>query len=582
LEQTAIDHIVAPHGGGLVDLLVDETRAGEMKQLSRDWPSWDLNLRQLSDVELLLNGGYSPLTGYMNRADYDSVCRTLHAADGALWPMPLYLDVPREFAEKLSEGGHLALRDPEGTMLAAVKIETLWEPDLAADAALVFGTNNPDHAGVARFLKKTNPVFVGGPVEGVQLPSYFDFQSLRLSPAEVRREFARLGWRAVVGVQTDRLIHRADQGFLYRAALNAKANLFIHPVVDISRSHDRSYYSEIRCFSALMLYFPLQTARLSLSPLQRRFAGPRESLWHGLVNKNFGCSHFVVDPSHADPNTENHEPPYYREEDHASLWQEHADEAGVAPINFERLVYDADSDDYLTPSALDGSQRTLTLSEDELHERLELGKEIPTWFTFPEIARELARAHQPRHRQGFTLFFTGLSGAGKSTIAAVLRARLMQMGQRPVTLLDGDIVRKNLSSELGFSKEHRNINIRRIGFVASEITKNGGIAICAPIAPYEAVREEVRRMIQPLGGFVLVHVSTPLEVCEARDRKGLYQKARDGIIKEFTGISDPYEVPKKPDVTLDTSGLTPAESAWEVMVHLEREGYIAAPSEDQA
>jgi len=576
-----IEHVVAPHGGSLVNLMADEARADELKQQSRDWPSWDLNLRQLSDIELLMNGGYSPLKGFMNRSDCESVCRSMYTTEGTLWPMPLYLDVTREFADKVSEGDSISLRDPEGGMLAVVKVEQMWEPDLAADAARLFGADNSEHAGVARFLKMTNPVFLAGSVEGVQLPAYFDFQSLRLTPADVRREFTRLGWLAVVGVQTDRLIHRADQGFLYRAALKAKANLLIHPVVDISRSHDKSYYSQIRCYRALMFYFPLHTARLSLSPLQRRFAGPRETIWHALVNKNFGCSHFVVDPTHTDPNAETGDSLYYPEDEHTSLWDDHVDKVGVVPIKHEQLVYVRDSDDYLPASSVDGSQRILTLSETELHGRLEDGKEIPTWFTFPEIARELARAHLPRHKQGFTIFLTGLSGAGKSTVASVLRARLMQMGQRPVTLLDGDIVRKHLSSELGFSKEDRNINIRRIGFVASEITKNGGIAICAPIAPYETVREEVRQMITPLGGFVLVHVATPLEVCEVRDRKGLYQKARKGIIKEFTGISDPYETPKKPDVRLDTTGLTPAESAWEIMVHLEREGYIAAPSDDE-
>ena len=205
------------------------------------------------------------------------------------------------------------------------------------------------------------------------------------------------------------------------------------------------------------------------------------------------------------------------------------------------------------------------------------GRDIPSWFTYPEVAAELRTSYPPRSHQGFTVLFTGLSGAGKSTIASILLTKLLEEGGRPVTLLDGDLVRKNLSSELGFSKEHRDINIRRIGWVASEITRNGGIAICAPIAPYEAIRQEVRSLVEPLGGFILVHLSTPLDVCESRDRKGLYAKARSGLLKEFTGVSDPYEVPERAEVRIDTSRLSAEAAADLVLLHLRAEGYLSRP-----
>jgi sulfate adenylyltransferase len=302
--------------------------------------------------------------------------------------------------------------------------------------------------------------------------------------------------------------------------------------------------------------------------------GPREALWHAIIRKNFGCSHLIVGRDHAGPGNDSQGEPFYGPYDAQSLMREYEKELGVAMVPFKMMVYLEDRESYVPQDEAPEGERILTLSGTDLRRRLAEGQAIPDWFTFPDVARSLQRRHPPRHRQGLTVFFTGLSGAGKSTVANVLMVKLLEMGGHPVTLLDGDIVRKNLSSELGFSKEHRDINIRRIGYVASEITKNGGIAICAPIAPYSRVRGEVRRMIEPLGGFILVHVDAPLEVCEGRDRKGLYAKAREGIIKEFTGISDPYEVPEDADVTLKTAELTPEQAAQEVLLHLERDGYI--------
>lgn len=567
------DHLITPHGGTLVNLIVDAPRTVELRAASRDWPSWDLTPRQLCDLELLLNGGFSPLRGFITRTDYEQVCGDMRLSDGTLWPMPITLDVPEGFAEALSAGVRLALRDPEGVMLAVLTVEDIWSPDREAEAEAVFGTTRREHPGVHYLLGQAHPVYVGGRLEGVQLPVHYDYRSLRHTPAELRIEFARRGWRRVVAFQTRNPMHLAHQELTLRAAKEVEASLLIHPVVGITKPGDVDHYTRVRCYKALLPRYPKDTAMLSLLPLAMRMAGPREAVLHAIIRKNYGCTHLIVGRDHAGPGKDSSGREFYGPYDAQEFILKHEQElVGVVP--FKTMVYVEDQGKHMPVDELPPGARTLTISGTELRARLAEGREIPEWFTFPEVAAELRRSHPPRCRQGFTVFLTGLSGSGKSTIANVLLVKFLEMGGRPVTLLDGDLVRKHLSSELSFSKEHRDINIRRIGFVASEITKNGGIAICAPIAPYDAVRKAVRRMIEPLGGFVLVYVSTPLEVCEERDRKGLYAKARAGIIKEFTGISDPYEPPEDADVIIDTSETTPQGAAHKVILHLEKEGYV--------
>ncbi len=569
-------HLIEPHGGDLVELLVDEDRAVALKEASRDWPSIALNPRHLADLELLLNGAFSPLRGFLGRADYEGVVEGMRLADGTLWPMPITLDVDQATAAQLTPGSSVALRDPEGVMLAALTVRDVWQPDREVEAQKVFGTTSRRHPGVVTLLDRSGSHYVGGTLEGIQLPSQYDFRSLRYTPAELRHEFSRLGWRRIVAFQTRNPMHRAHQEITLRAAKEVEANLLLHPAVGLTKPGDVDHYTRVRCYQAVKRYYPQQTVSLALLPLAMRMGGPREALWHGIIRKNYGCTHFIVGRDHAGPGNDEKGQPFYGPYEAQELFQEHQAEMGIEMVPFRMMVYVEDKDAYVPIDQVEEGQRVLNISGTELRKRLAEGREIPEWFTFPDVAQELRRTHPPRHRQGCTIFFTGLSGAGKSTVANVLLSKLLEIGGRPVTLLDGDIVRTNLSSELGFSKEHRDINIRRIGFVASEITKNGGIAICAPIAPYAAVRREVREMIEPLGGYILVHVSTPLEVCEGRDRKGLYAKARAGIIKEFTGISDPYEAPVEPDVLLDTSQLTPEEAAQEVLLHLESEGFLAA------
>jgi len=567
-------HLIAPHGGELVNLVAQPERATELKAHSREWPSWDLTQRQVCDLELLMSGGFSPLRGFMTRADYEGVSTSMRLASGVLWPMPITLDVTEAFARTLTPGSKVALRDGEGVMLAVLNVEDVWQPDRKAEAQSVFATTSPAHPGVNYLLERSNPWYVGGKIEGLQGPSHYDFRSLRLTPAEVRAEFARLGWRRVVAFQTRNPMHRAHQELTFRAAKKVEANLLIHPSVGMTKPGDVDYFTRVRCYQLLISKYPQGTAKLSLLPLAMRMGGPREAIWHALIRKNHGCTHFIVGRDHAGPGNDTNGKPFYGPYEAQELFKKNETDIGVTMVPFNMMVYLEDEDRYVPDNEVKNGSRVLNISGTELRRRLNEGGEIPTWFTYPEVVHELRRSFPPRHRQGVTVFFTGLSGSGKSTIANVLLTKFLETGGRPVTLLDGDLVRKHLSSELGFSKEHRDINIRRIGYVASEITKNGGIAICAPIAPYDAVRRQVREMIEPHGGFILVHIATPVEVCEQRDRKGLYAKARAGILKEFTGVSDPYEVPRDAEVVINTADLTPEEAAQEIILHLEREGFI--------
>src|SRR5438477_58448 len=535
----ASNHLITPHGGALVDLMVDPKHAHELKSDSLSWRSWDLTPRQLCDLELLLDGGFSPLRTFLGRADYKTVCERMRLADGTLWPIPVTLDVSDEIAGELASGDRLALRDPEGVLLAALEVEEVWEPDRLAEAEAVLGTRDTTHPGVDQLLNRTHRHYVSGRLEGIQRPMHYDYRDLRHTPAQLREHFTSLGWRRVVAFQTRNPLHRAHLELTLRAAKESSANLLIHPVVGMTKPGDVDHYTRVRCYQSIMPSYPHGTAFLSLLPLAMRMGGPREAVWHGIIRKNHGVSHFIVGRDHAGPGSDRSGKPFYGAYDAQELFKEHEAELGVTMLPFRQMVYVEDRDQYMPDDEVPAGTRVLNISGTEQRRRLNEGSELPEWFTPAAVAHELRRSYPPRAQQGVTVFFTGLSGSGKSTIAGVVMVKLLEMGGRPVTLLDGDIVRKHLSSELGFSKEHRDINIRRVGFVASEITKNGGIALCAPIAPYDATRREVREMVESGGGFVLVHVSTPLEVCEARDRKGLYAKARAGVVKEFTGISDP-------------------------------------------
>jgi len=554
--------------------LVEPGRGSVLKEVALNLPDIVLNERQMCDLELLAVGAFSPLQGFMTRSDYESVLDRMRLQNGLLWPLPICLDVSEMQARSLEAGQSLALKDPEGFLLAVMHIEDIWPVERKKESQKIYGTTDGAHPGVRYVLDKGGDYYVGGKLEVLSLPVHFDFRQLRRTPWEIREVYKKLGWHRVVGFQTRNPIHRAQFELTLRAMREAKANLLLLPIVGMTNPGDFDHYTRVRCYRAIDRHYPPDSYILNLLPLATRMAGPREAVLHAIISKNFGCSHFIVGSGHASPGNDSAGKPIYGKYDARELVKSRSKELGISVVSFDEMVYLPFEDEFRTRDQISEDTQTISLSGTEIRERIKTGRRIPKWAAFEEVVEELYRAYPPPRKQGFTIFLTGLSGSGKSTIAKVLYSRFLEMGDRPVTLLDGDIVRRNLSSELGFSKEHRDINVRRIGFVASEITKNRGIAICAPIAPYASTRAEVRETIENYGGFIEVYVATPIEVCEKRDRKGMYAKARAGLIKGFTGVDDPYEKPENPEVRIDTTDLTPDEAAQEVLLFLGQKRYI--------
>jgi len=580
-----MEYFVPPHGDRLVDLLVDGERAEILKTESQRFPSLTLTQRQLCDLELLMNGAFSPLRGFMNKADYESVVETARLADGSVWPIPIVLDVGEKFAEKLQTGARLALRDGEGFMPAVLTVEDIWQPDKHHEAELVYGTTSDLHPGVRYLHETVKPVYLSGTIEGIQLPVHHDFESYWDTPQELRALFHKKGWRRVVAFQTSKPMHRLQREITLQAAKDVQGHILLHPTVGMTKPGDLQYYARVHCYQAIRQYYPQNLAMLSLLPLAMRMAGPREALWHAIVSQNYGCSHMIVGPKHAYPppmarngkpiSTADPDDAFYEPYAAQEFLEQYKSDLHIQALPIEAMHYVPARDRFMPISEIEAQGLDqFEYTDAQLKRDLVTGEEIPAWFSYPEVVRELRKVYPPKSKRGFTLFFTGLSGSGKSTLAKIIYAKLLEAGGRPVTLLDGDIVRQHLSSELGFSKEHRNLNVNRIGYVASEITKNRGVAICAPIAPYTQMRRSVREMIEPHGDFIEIHVATSLEACEARDRKGLYAKARRGEIPEFTGISDPYEIPEHPELRVNTEGLTPMEAAQDIYLYLLREGYL--------
>ena len=570
--MTASNHSTIP------ELFVSPAEAAKLKIEAGHMPSWDLTARQVCDLELLMNGGFNPLKGFLSEADYNGVVENMRLTDGSLWPMPITLDVSEKFAETVAPGTRIALRDAEGVILAVMTVTDKWVPNKANEAAKVFGAGADDlaHPAINYLHNVAGPVYLGGPVQGLAAPMHYDFKSRRDTPNELRAYFKKVNWVKVVAFQTRNPLHRAHQELTFRAAREAEANLLIHPVVGMTKPGDVDHFTRVRCYEAVIDKYPASTTTMSLLNLAMRMAGPREAVWHGLIRRNHGVTHFIVGRDHAGPGKNSQGKDFYGPYDAQDLFKQYETEIGVKMVDFKHMVYVQERDQYYPANEVPEGCTVLDISGTELRRRLREGLEIPAWFSFPEVVAQLRKTSPARDKQGFTVFFTGLSGSGKSTIANALMVKLMEMGGRPVTLLDGDVVRKHLSSELGFSKEHRDINIRRIGYVASEITKNGGIAICAPIAPYTATRRAVREMIEAYGAFIEVHVATSVEECERRDRKGLYKLAREGKIKEFTGISDPYEAPTRAELVIDTEGTDVDSCAHQVILKLESMGLIKA------
>jgi len=569
-----VSNLIKPHGGILCNLLVYKDTKEIIQKDSINSKSLTLNDRHICDIEMLLNGGFSPLRGFLGQSDYESVVNNNRLSDGTVWPIPITLDVSEEFGKDINIGDTIVLRDHEGVALGVLNISDKWTPDLYKEAEMVYMTTDTIHPSVDYLINKSGKIYLGGEIKGLELPRHYDYQLLRHTPEELRIQFEKMGWKKVVAFQTRNPMHRAHKELAIRASNEIGGNLLIHPVVGMTKPGDVNHYTRVRCYKKIMKKFPEETAMLSLLPLSMRMGGPREALWHAIIRKNYGCTHLIVGRDHAGPGNDSHEKPFYGPYDAQELVEKYADEIGVQMVPFKLMVYVQEKSYYMPIDEVPRNMTQLNISGTELRRRLDKGMEIPEWFTYPDVVEELRHAQPPKEKRGFTIFFTGLSGSGKSTIANALLVKLLEHGRRPVTLLDGDIVRINLSSELGFSREHRDLNIQRIGFVASEITKNGGIAICAPIAPYENVRKYNRELISKGGNYIEVHVSTPIEMCEKRDVKGLYAKARKGIIKGFTGIDDPYEIPVNPELRIDTSNISQEEAVQQVFIYLENEGYL--------
>ena len=540
-----------------------------------DYHSIDLSSRQLCDLELLLNRGLFPLAGYLNNNDYNAVIETMRLADGTVWPIPICLDVDEQTAEKLGSGTKVALNDGEGFLLAILTVQDIWQPDKKKEAFSLYDTDDPAvHPGIMQLYDRVHDWYIGGNLEGVSLPIHYDFKHLRLSPSESVRTFTMNGWRRILGFHTDEYLHCAHREMVITAAREAGAAIFLQPVADLTHPGNLDYYTQIRCYQAFTEKFPPNMIKLGLTPFASRKAGPKEALWQAIIRKNFGCSHFMVAGDHADPLAGSDLPQrFYPRGAAQQMVADYAAETGIAMVPQREMGYHQGQKKYVLLDQVP-NEEVATISSQELRRRMIRGEAIPTWFSYPEIVDQLQASFPPRSKQGLTIFMTGFSGSGKSTIAKVLLVKFMEMCDRPVTLLDGDIVRKNLSSELNYSRQHRNLNITRIGFVASEITKNGGIALCAPIAPYEESRQANRELISRYGGYIEVHVATPLEICEQRDRKGLYAKARAGKVKGVTGVTDPYIPPSNPELTIDTTDITPMEAVQEILLYLEEQGYI--------
>ena len=553
--------MIGPHGNKLVSFHLSKGELEEYAELSNTISSLTLSLKQQCDLEMILNGAFSPLLTFNNQKDYEEILLNNNLLNGVIWPIPIVLDVPNDFLKALDKNEHISLRNAEGFLLAILKVREFWSPNKKDEANSIFKTIDENHPGVDYLFNHTNSNYISGELIPIQSNKYFDFTHLRKSPQEVRDLFRSKRWQDVIAFQTRNPMHRAHFELTRLAMEQHNAKLLIHPVIGISKPGDIDHFTRVKCYQHIIKHYPENSVELSLINLAMRMAGPKEALWHAIIRKNYGCNYIIIGRDHAGPGVDAKGKPYYQPYDAQELISQYQEELEIKMVPFQEMVFAKNKRNYLPLDQIKEEEQIETLSGTQFKELLKQRTEIPNWYSFPEVVHELRRRYPKLHNQGLTVFFTGLSGAGKSTLANALMYKLMEMEDRPITLLDGDIVRQHLSSELGFSKEDRDIHVKRIGYVASEITKHGGVAICAPIAPYSNTRKTVRNMIDEVGSFVEIHVSTPLSVCEERDVKGLYKRARAGQILDFTGVSDPYEEPQNPEITIDTSDISVEESS---------------------
>lgn len=561
----------SPYGGRLVNLMAEGDEREALLARVPELPSIKISQRAVHDLELLATGAFSPLDRFMGKADYERVLREMRLIDGTLWPLPITLTADPE--ELPSVGKEVVLRNSLNEPLAIMQLDEVFAWDREKEARLAYGTNDPRHPMVTE-MQRWGKVCISGPLKVINMPKYYDFVDLRLTPTEVRARLEEMGNTNVVAFQTRNPLHRVHEELTKRAAAQIGGSLLIHPVVGMTKPGDVDHYTRVRVYKALVeKYYDKNSTMLSLLPLAMRMAGPREALLHAIIRRNYGANHFIVGRDHAGPGKDSSGQPFYGPYDAQELLTQHEDELGVKMVPFKWLVYLPDTNEYVEADKVPEGARTLTISGTQVREEyLAKGKLLPEWFTRPETARILRQMYPARHEQGFCVWFTGLSGAGKSATAKVLTELLLERGKQ-LTVLDGDVVRTHLSKGLGFSKEDRDTNILRIGFVAGEIVRHRGTVICSAISPYRAARNQARKMVGD-ENFIMVHMDTPLEVCEQRDVKGLYAKARRGEIKGFTGIDDPYEAPINPELTLVGAGVTPEENARKIIAYLEAQGFL--------
>ncbi|CZS91917.1 probable sulfate adenylyltransferase [Rhynchosporium agropyri] len=567
----------SPHGGELKDLLArDLPRQKELDAEAEKLPAIVLSERQLCDLELVLSGGFSPLEGFLNEKDYNGVVENNRLADGNLFSMPITLDVSDEQIKDLGikAGARLTLRDfRDDRNLAIITVDDVYQPDKAKEAKLVFG-GDEEHPAVKYLNNTAQKYYVGGKIDAIRRLEHYDYVALRYTPAELRLHFDKLGWSKVVAFQTRNPMHRAHRELTVRAARSRQANVLIHPVVGLTKPGDIDHFTRVRVYQALLPRYPNGMAVLGLLPLAMRMGGPREAIWHAIIRKNFGATHFIVGRDHAGPGKNSKGEEFYGPYDAQYAVEKYKDELGIEVVPFQMMTYLPDSDEYRPKDEVPTGIRTLDISGTELRNRLRTGREIPEWFSYPEVVRVLRESHPPRSEQGFTVFLTGYQNSGKDAIARALHVTLNQQGGRSVSLLLGETVRAELSSELGFSRADRTRNIGRIAFVASELTRSRAAVIAAPIAPYEDARQHARELVEKYGDFYLIHVATSLEHAEKTDKRGIYAKARNGEIKGFTGVDDPYETPKKADLTVDLEKTSVRSAVHQIVLLLESAGLL--------
>lgn len=535
-------------------------------------PRINLKGRALHDLEVMLVGGFEPVMGFMNEDDYNSVVETLRLADGRVFPIPIVLDVPAE--SSYAEGDVVLLCDPFGNPLAKMHVTSRYTPDKTKEARLVYGTEDMMHPGVQYLNDEMHPVYLGGTVEKIALPTRHDFTQFRYTPSELKALFKERGWDKVVGFQTRNPMHRAHFELVKRAHEKTGAPVLVHPVVGMTKPGDIDYVTRVRTYNVVCNTYGKDFTQLSLLPLAMRMAGPREAVWHSIIRKNYGCTHFIVGRDHAGPGKGSDGKDFYGPYEARDLATQYADEIGITLVPSDELAYSKTRGTYVATGDVTPEDEIENISGTEFRRRLREGEDIPEWFSFKESINILRESVKRDTRPGVTLFFTGLSCSGKSTLAQLLLARLQEIQDREITFLDGDVIRDHLSKGLGFSKEDRDENVRRVGFVASEIVRHGGIAICSLIAPYRDARRTVRNRIEHYGEFIEIFVDTSIEECERRDTKGLYAKARQGIIKNFTGIDDPYERPDDPELIAKTEESTPEVIVDDILEYLRERGII--------